>query len=479
MWPTWRVWTRRCKQCLPSHRFSEMKHSLKPVSFNVGIRLITFLVLTATASGISAQTNENKLTTFKSFVNGEAPVKEAVVYRELSNTNGTVLNREWWRFGYQHGTWFVQRLMPDAANEAKLVPKDSTICGASFAQFWIVTDKNLHIAANDVATGSLPVISSQFQRSLMFCALSLGVPRDYDALNITNAFVKWDGLNFTTIVGTKRDHHGVVLATGPLNGHLTLGTNGLPASAEFSSVGQFRGGRVTFEYAPDTVGIPRSFTERYENTKFHYEFMSLVLGSNDLAQTDGYEPSAFADLKLKRTVTFYTNEFGYEQRDGMSYPSFRPTAPKPGTPAPKLQGSMWLNVARPLTLDSLRGKVVLLDFWSIHCPPCIEAFPSIEALHNKFKNEGLVVIGVCSGWGDEKRLDSFLAEHDVTYPNMVDTELQIADLRTGYTSRSYVLDANPSYALIDRAGNLVWRSAGGFLPTEAQIKSLLDRVPPK
>ena len=48
----------------------------------------------------------------------------------------------------------------------------------------------------------------------------------------------------------------------------------------------------------------------------------------------------------------------------------------------------------PLTLKSLRGKVVVIDFWAFDCEPCIEAMPHIQQLYQKYGPEGLVVIGV-------------------------------------------------------------------------------------
>src|SRR5882724_12010540 len=63
------------------------------------------LVLFSGASAISAEGPSTPLQNFRSFVNGAVPVKEAVVYRQISQTN-KVLNEEWWRFGYQPNTWY-------------------------------------------------------------------------------------------------------------------------------------------------------------------------------------------------------------------------------------------------------------------------------------------------------------------------------------------------------------------------------------
>jgi len=475
---------------LASMQRVQLQERFKPMifpGFNLMARkscrlLCVLLLFLAAASRICGQPTNARLATFQKFVNAELPVKEAVMhreYRELSSTNHIAPNHEWWRFGYQNGTWFVQRLKPDATNSARLVPNDSSVCGASFAQFWMVSDKYLYLAAKNVAAGSVPDKSGAFRRTLMIEALSLGVPRELNLLNLAEAPVAWNGLEFDTIVGSIHDSRGAVLATAPLRGRLKLGDNGLPALAEYPGVGQFSGGSVTYEYAPDTVGIPERFTVRYSNTLLRCEFLSLTLGPNELAGTDGYVPSQFADMKLKRLVKLYTNGLGYEQRDGKLYPSFSPPAPKLGEPAPELSGTHWLNAATPLTLATLHGKVVLLEFWSTTCAPCIEALPATEALYNKFKNQGLMVIGVCGDWGTEKKAGAVLKDRNITFPVMMDSDLPIADAHRGYTEWRYVLDCAPSYALVDKSGRLAWKSTLGILPAESQIQDMLESASAK
>jgi thiol-disulfide isomerase/thioredoxin len=443
--------------------------------------LLGLLILfVSTGAGVCGQATEAKLAMFQKFVNGEVPIKEATVYREYSATNRTVPNKEWWRFGRQNDTWYVQRLIPEVTNSSKLVPtRVSVVCGASYTQFWVVADQSLEFVTKKFVSGSHPEKNSRFDRSLMFGALSLGVPRISQAIDLAEAPVKWDGLAFNTVVVAKRDSKGAVLTTAPLAGQLKLGANGLPSSAEFPGVGQFPGGSIVYEYAEDTVGIPKGFVVSYPDATVRFTFLSLTLGSNDLTKTDGYMPSLFADMKVKRIVTLYTNELGYEQGDGKSYPSFSAPEPKLGGLAPELRGTVWLNSPKPLTLTGLRGKVVLIDFWGVDCVPCIEALPHTEALYNKFKNQGLIAIGVCYNWGTKKRVKALLKNRNITFPNMMDLDLAIADSKDGYTTWNYVLDAYPSYALIDKSGNLVWKSKASKEPTESQIKELLESQPAK
>lgn len=64
-----------------------------------------------------------------------------------------------------------------------------------------------------------------------------------------------------------------------------------------------------------------------------------------------------------------------------------------GTQAPSLNGLKWLNV-EPLDMEDLRGKVVLIRFWLVGCPLCERTAPALVELYNKYKDQGLIVIGI-------------------------------------------------------------------------------------
>jgi thiol-disulfide isomerase/thioredoxin len=448
---------------------------MKAAEFQVIPALLAFSMWTFSVSG---QEQNQKLVTFEQFVNGSVPIKEAVIVRELCKTNGAVLEKEAWRFGLQNETWYFQRLRPDSVNSSMPLPAvDTLVSGASTAELWIVDDQNLQIVAKNVASGSLPYRHSEMCYNYILSAISLGVPRKLDVMSPSESPVRWTGLQFDSAVVSKRDRNHKEIATSKLTGQVRLGTNGLPALVTYPQTGQYPAGAVNYEYAPDTVGIPNAFTAKYADEIFHYKFVSLVLGSNDLAQTKGYTPSLFADMTRKRRVYFYTNDLPYEQRDGKSYPSFHATRPMLGQPPPELHGTKWFNTQYPLSLGELHGKVVLLDFWSVQCPDCIESMPKLEAFYQQFQKGGLVVIGVCLDWGSAARANDLLQGHGVTYPNMMDSDYAIADEHCGLTSWSYVCDAAPTYALVDKSGNLAWKSTESTAPTASQIENLLENKP--
>ncbi|GAB4321260.1 MAG: thioredoxin-like domain-containing protein [Dehalococcoidia bacterium] len=125
-------------------------------------------------------------------------------------------------------------------------------------------------------------------------------------------------------------------------------------------------------------------------------------------------------------------------------------------PAPEFPpGLTWFNVSRPLSLDDLRGKVVLLDFWTQGCINCQHIIPDLLRLEEEFGNR-LVVIGVHSGKYDEEHDDQAIREaigrYGITHPVVNDSEFRIW--------RSYGVRAWPTLVVIDPAGNVVGGRSG-------------------
>jgi thiol-disulfide isomerase/thioredoxin len=125
--------------------------------------------------------------------------------------------------------------------------------------------------------------------------------------------------------------------------------------------------------------------------------------------------------------------------------------------APELRSAdVWINVDRPLKMSELRGKVVLLDFWAFDCEPCKETIPRIEALHEKYAKDGLVVIGVhtprVNYERDVKQLREAIKRMGIAYPVVVDNNERIW--------RDYRCDLWPTQFVIDRKG-FIQLSRGG------------------
>jgi DNA-binding beta-propeller fold protein YncE len=141
--------------------------------------------------------------------------------------------------------------------------------------------------------------------------------------------------------------------------------------------------------------------------------------------------------------------------------------------APELEGgTAWLNTAGPLRMKDLRGKIVLLDFWTLCCINCIHTLPDLAALEKKYANE-LVVIGVHTPkFDNEKSTESIrkaILRYEVTHPVVNDAEHRIWD--------TYGPHGWPTLVLIDPEGGLVYaRSGEGQFPLLDQLIARVIKV---
>jgi cytochrome c biogenesis protein CcdA/thiol-disulfide isomerase/thioredoxin len=114
---------------------------------------------------------------------------------------------------------------------------------------------------------------------------------------------------------------------------------------------------------------------------------------------------------------------------------------------PKLAGAQeWLN-SPPLTLEQLKGKVVLVDFWTYSCINCLRSIPYVRAWAEKYRDQGLVVIGVhAPEFAFERNVDnikSAIATLKIGYPVAVDNDYKIwRSFENQYWPAHYFIDAN-------------------------------------
>ncbi len=124
--------------------------------------------------------------------------------------------------------------------------------------------------------------------------------------------------------------------------------------------------------------------------------------------------------------------------------------------APELTGDRgWLNTDKPLSLAALKGKVVLLDFWTYGCINCIHIIPDLKKLEKKYPNE-LVVIGVHSAkFANEKDTENIrriILRYEIEHPIVNDADFKIWN--------AYAVDAWPTRYLIDPAGYVLGKLSG-------------------
>jgi len=102
-------------------------------------------------------------------------------------------------------------------------------------------------------------------------------------------------------------------------------------------------------------------------------------------------------------------------------------------------------------IDDLKGKLVLLNFWATWCPPCILEMPTMEKLHQEFKEEGLEVVAMNFMEG-QKTINAFIKKRGFTFTVLMD--------RSGEISQRYGVHALPVTYLIGREGNMLVKSIG-------------------
>ena len=98
---------------------------------------------------------------------------------------------------------------------------------------------------------------------------------------------------------------------------------------------------------------------------------------------------------------------------------------------------------REISLASLHGKVVLLDFWGTWCPPCVRALPSLRQLHKAHANEAFVIVGVSSD-KDPKVWSAFTAKNGMVWPQYWDENRMM--------QRTFGVKVFPTYVLLDGDG---------------------------
>jgi len=138
--------------------------------------------------------------------------------------------------------------------------------------------------------------------------------------------------------------------------------------------------------------------------------------------------------------------------------------------APELAIGDWINSA-PLKLNELRGRVVLVEFWTFGCYNCRNTLPFVKSWHDRYQDKGLTVIGVHSPEFDEERkvenLRREVTSLGIRYAVVTDNDYQ--------TWSAYHVEAWPTTFLLDKQGRIRWMHVGegGYDGAEQQIQKLL------
>ncbi|WP_275545095.1 MULTISPECIES: peroxiredoxin family protein [unclassified Pseudomonas] len=126
--------------------------------------------------------------------------------------------------------------------------------------------------------------------------------------------------------------------------------------------------------------------------------------------------------------------------------------------APAWQVERWFNTSEPLSLERLRGKVIVLEAFQMLCPGCVsEGLPQAQRVQATFPSEQVAVIGLHTVFEHHQAmtpvsLEAFLYEYRITFPVAVD----LPDPRGSapLTMRAYAMHGTPSMVLIDKQGRI-------------------------
>lgn len=152
--------------------------------------------------------------------------------------------------------------------------------------------------------------------------------------------------------------------------------------------------------------------------------------------------------------------------------------------APPLQVSKWFNTDTPITLDALRGRVVVVHAFQMLCPGCVaQGLPQAMKVHKLFPHSEVVVLGLHTVFEHHDAmgptaLKAFLHEYRITFP--VGVDLPAADHPVPTTMQAYGLRGTPSLVLIDRSGRVRLNHFGHMddLQLGALLGTLLSEATP-
>ena len=165
--------------------------------------------------------------------------------------------------------------------------------------------------------------------------------------------------------------------------------------------------------------------------------------------------SLAASAALIAALRVWLGHSRHQRRDAHAQPApFQVTAAR-GPRRTSSASSNWFNSA-PLSIADLRGKVVLVDFWTYGCVNCVNTLPHVTELYAKYKDRGLVVVGIHTPEFPFERsaanVQAALKRHGITYPVAQDNDSQ--------TWNAYRNQYWPAQYIIDQSGKIVFQHDG-------------------
>jgi len=133
----------------------------------------------------------------------------------------------------------------------------------------------------------------------------------------------------------------------------------------------------------------------------------------------------------------------------------------PGVSVTSSEGSM-------LKLDSLKGKVVILNFWATWCPPCVGEMPDLNKLYQMYNKKGLEIIAIANPRDSIQRIEAFFKSRGIKFNYYIDTDFSVA--------RTFGVRALPTSVIVGKDGIIKDIFIGGKPWTNGYFKSYFEKL---
>jgi thiol-disulfide isomerase/thioredoxin len=135
--------------------------------------------------------------------------------------------------------------------------------------------------------------------------------------------------------------------------------------------------------------------------------------------------------------------------------------PEAGDMAPEVSAAEWINVRKAPSLSSLRGGVVLIEFWATWCGPCKRAIPHLNEIHEKYKPKGLHVVSLTRE--NRQKVEQFMQSVPISYPVGLGSS----------SSSAYGVRGIPHAYLVGKDGEVLWHGHPASAEMEREVVAAL------